>query len=251
MFKDSYKDIFEKRGKEYDLAMTKFKNARDEEFENIIEIADLEDKQTLVDIPSGGCYLYWYLPKGINLIPVETTKTFANFCKKNTGKNPVIVEEISELPFKDESVERVISLAGIHHLSDKEKLRFYKEVFRILKKRGIFALADVFENTPTAKFLNEFVDRYNPMGHKGIFLNEETEKYLSKAGFKIEKTEIKKYYWKFENEDEMVEFAKLLFGIFKADRITLLEGIKSYLGYTKKEKIFLNWQLFFIKAVKE
>ncbi len=251
MFEKSYKDIFEKRGKEYDLAMNKFPNARDEEFENIIKIADLKNSQTIIDIPSGGCYLSWYLPKNLNLIPVETTKTFSDLCEKNIGKKPIVVEKVSQLPFENESIDRVISLAGIHHLTDEEKENFYKEIFRILKNKGIFALADVFENTPAAKFLNEFVDKYNPMGHKGIFLTEKTPEILSRIGFKIEKSEVINYHWKFKNENEMIEFVRLLFGIFEADTQTLLNGIKNYLGFSKKEnKIFLNWQLFFIKAIK-
>ncbi len=252
MFEESYKDIFEKRGKEYDLAMQKYKNARDEEFKNIIKIADLKEKNIIIDIPAGGCYLSWYLPENIEYIPVETTKTFSNLCKKNINKTPIVVENIYQLPLKDESIDRVISLAGIHHLKDKEKEWFYMEVYRILKKRGIFVLADVFENTPTAKFLNEFVDKYNPMGHKGIFLNKKTPEILSKIGFKIEKEEIINYHWKFGTEKEMIDFVKLLFGVFSADEKTLLKGIKEYVGYSvKKSEVLFNWQLFFIKAVKE
>ena len=251
MFNESYKDIFEKRGYEYDLAMNKFKNARDEEFENIIEIADIKENQVVLDIPAGGCYLSWYLPENINLIPVETTKTFANLCEKNINKKPVLVENIYNLPFENESIDRAISLAGIHHLKDDEKEKFYKEIYRILKKDGIFALADVFEGTPTAKFLNEFVDEYNPMGHKGIFLTKNTAKVLSKIGFKIKLKELRKYHWKFKNKKEMIEFIRLLFGIFEADENTLLNGIENCLGYIEKEnKILFNWELFFIKAYK-
>ena len=251
MFNESYKDIFERRGYEYDLAMNKFKNARDKEFENIIDIADLGENQTVLDIPSGGCYLSWYLSRGINLIPVETTQTFVELCEKNTGLKPVLVENIYNLPFKDRSIDRVISLAGIHHLTDLEKEKFFLEVYRILKSGGIFALADVLESTPTAKFLNEFVDKYNPMGHKGIFLTEDTAKVLSKIGFIIKKKQLRNYYWKFKTEEEMLEFCRLLFGIFEADKKTLCKGLRSYLGYIEKEyRILLNWGLFFIKAYK-
>jgi len=101
--------------------MFKFKNVRDEEFENIIEIADLKENHVVLDIPAGGCYLSWYLPKSINLIPVETTKTFANLCEENTGMKSVLVENVYNLPFEDNSIDRIISLAGIHHLTDEEK----------------------------------------------------------------------------------------------------------------------------------
>ena len=33
-------------------------------------------------------------------------------------------------------------------------------------------IADVEENTPTANFLNIFVNEYNYLGHKGRFINE-------------------------------------------------------------------------------
>jgi SAM-dependent methyltransferase len=251
MFQDNYKDIFEKRGKEYDLAMHKCKNARDEEFKSILEITPLKEKDKIVDIPAGGCYLSWYLPKNVVYIPVETTQTFSKLCKKNINKTPILVKNIWELPIKSQSIDKVISLAGIHHLMDSEKERFYKEAYRILKKGGIFALADVFEGTKTSKFLNEFVDSYNPMGHKGIFLDKKTTEILSKIGFKIEKSEIKNYFWKFNTEKEMLNFVKLLFGVFDADEKTLLKGIKDYLGYlVEEDNVLFNWQLFFVKAVK-
>ncbi len=251
MFNESYKEIFEKRGKEYDLAMCKFPNARDEEFFNIINIADLKDNQSLLDIPSGGCYLKRYIPGSVNYLPIETTETFANFCRKNNNIEPIVVENIHNLPFKNESIDRIISLAGIHHLTDKDKEKFYIESFRILKKGGIFALADVFEGTPSGRFLNEFVDKYNPMGHKGIFLNKKTTNTLENIGFRINFSEVKNYYWKFKTQTEMIEFIKLLFGIFKADNNSLLEGLNKYLGFIENQgQILLNWQLFFIKAIK-
>ena len=74
---DTYKDIFNKRGKAYHEAMALAPDARKQEFDLILEQAQIKEGQTICDMPSGGGYLQYYLPEfDIDLISVESSREF-------------------------------------------------------------------------------------------------------------------------------------------------------------------------------
>jgi cyclopropane fatty-acyl-phospholipid synthase-like methyltransferase len=246
MFK-SYQDIFNQRGKLYHQGMLEFPLARQEEFKHIIQLADLQDDQIVCDIPSGGSYLKNFIDKSVKLISIETSQQFLNAISED--HHLLYTENINNILLKSHSIDRIISLAGLHHVESREK--FYQECDRLLKPNGILCLADGFENSKVAQFLNEFVNQYNSMGHQGIFLNNQDLISLKNVGFNLVFSENINYYWSFKNISDMVEFCKLLFGIDQANEQTILEGIKQYLGYNiVNNQCKMNWQLYFIKAIK-
>lgn len=62
-----------------------------------------------------------------------------------------------DLPFEDNSFDRVLSSLMIHHLTTENKRLAFKEVFRVLKPNGEFHLADF--GTPHNPLMN-FVTLY-------------------------------------------------------------------------------------------
>lgn len=246
---ESYKDIFNKRGLAYHKAMLTYPLARTEEFIRIIELAGIEDGHTVVDIPSGGCYLNSFIDKSVTTISIETSHEFVRD-SMSSNKNIILVcDDIASTSLKDQSVDRVASLAGLHHVMDKYS--FFQEIHRILKTEGIFCIADAYHNSNVAKFLNIFVDQNNSMGHKGIFLDNNTRRELEAANFQICYDAPQQYCWEFNSTREMAEYCKLLFGIDRANQAEVVDGIKDYLGYLENsEKCLMNWELHFIKCIK-
>lgn len=247
-----YRNIFNQRGKQYHMAMLYFPHVRQEEFLTAIGYIHPEDGLTLLDAPSGGCYLYSYYRrelKGIRIISVETSEEFYSLCPKESER--VLVSSLDSLPFEDASVDIFFSLAGVHHIEDRNSL--YKEVHRVLKKGGTLILGDVLENTLVARFLNEFVDTFNSMGHKGNFLSEKDVEQIEYTGFMIERAELRNYSWKFHSKEEAITFCRLLFGLDKGRDDEIYGGLDKYLGFTHKKGdglLRMNWHLFFIKAKK-
>lgn len=84
--------------------------------------------------------------KGIDLsgIRVENAKELLKTKSKEIQKR-VLFEKSSatHLPFKDETFSHVWSQATIYHVHDKEKA--LKEIYRVLKKGGIFVFDDLFK----------------------------------------------------------------------------------------------------------
>lgn len=240
----SYADIFNHRANLYHQAMTLYPNARDEEFRLLLKLLNAQNTDTILDVPSGGGYLQNRLPKDAKLVSLDPSASFCGYAKADD----ILNSSISNTPFEDSYFDKFFSLSGLHHLNDKRP--FFEEAYRILKAHGILAIADVAVDTRTAFFLNEFIDKVNPQGHTGIFLDNEIIEQLKSCGFRVIH-ELKKLAWVFENSDEMGHFCKLLFGA-ECDLATMKRGLNDYMGFNVNDngKTFLNWELLYIKAIK-
>jgi SAM-dependent methyltransferase len=246
----TYSDIFNVRGVDYHQAMVTDPNARRTEFETVVQLAELNEDQLIYDVPSGGCYLKNFIHKPIQLISVESAAEFIKQTEHSDYRDVVTCENLLNIPLASEQADRVISLAGTHHLTNQTA--FYHEIYRLLRPGGIFCLADVRKGSGVAKFLNIFVDQYSSTGHQGIFLSASTQQELEAAGFKIAFAQPLTYYWRFRSVERMTHYCQLLFGIDRATQAQIRDNISRYLGYSvhQDNTCFLNWELYFWKATK-
>lgn len=239
----SYKEIFNDRADLYHKAMEQYPNARDEEFSLLLEILSPKNEDIILDIPSGGDYLKHRMSSNIKLYSIDPSESFCNF-----KSDFIINSSIENTPFNDNYIDGIFCLSGLHHLSDRTN--FYKESFRILKSNGTLAIADVALGSSVDKFLNIFIDSVNPMGHKGVFLDNKDIEILRNIGFLVS-FELKKFFWEFDNIDNMIQFCSYLFGA-NCSKQAMIKNIDKYLGYEtiNSNKILLNWELMYIKAKK-
>jgi len=93
--------------------------------------------------------------------------------------------ELEHLPMGDSEADLAVISMVMHHLADPEKVAL--EVFRILKKDGIFVIAD-FEKHTNEEMRKKYGDRW--LG----FSKEEIRTILNNSGFK--KREIKTFHLK-------------------------------------------------------
>jgi cyclopropane fatty-acyl-phospholipid synthase-like methyltransferase len=175
---DTYRDIFNHRGQGYHQAMRQNGIARQAELQQVIRLAQLSPGMTIGDIPSGGSYLQTtYLKHPATILSVETSSKFLP--NPIDRPQPILYDRFSHIPLPSDHLDRIISLAGVHHFENQPA--FYREAHRLLKLNGLFILADVQENTPVARFLNDFVHRHNSQGHRGQFLNRQTRSPFSQS----------------------------------------------------------------------
>jgi len=243
----TYEQIFLKRADAYQKAMGLFPNARDLEFQLAVTAANIKPGQIVCDAPAGGGYLRGYLPDNIGgYLAVEAAPDFTMHCP--LGETDRIVESpLHEIALDDNSVDVCINLAGSHHLEDKT--RFYSEAARILKPGGKLVLADVESGTRVDQFLNGYVDKYNSMGHKGVFLNQETAGMVASCGFEIHSDELVGFPWCFKNKSDMGMFCKLLFGIDLVGKDVVMEAVDDDLGFMHGPgQVNMAWGLRFIVA---
>ncbi|MEE9344351.1 MAG: methyltransferase domain-containing protein [Methylococcales bacterium] len=242
---NEYEDIFAVRGSRYDKAMRSQPKAREEEFKQIISRAYLKSGEYVADVPAGGGYLQAFLPADCEYWGHEPCKTFTVH-----GDIPDKENELLPLPWKNQSVDVVMSLAGLHHFEDKRP--FFSETYRVLKSSGRFVISDVSTDSPQARFLDEYVGNNNSTGHKGIYLDDTTLEDLEEENWRIQKKEQVNFYWNFQSEDEMAIFCNALFDIVKADKKKTIAAINEYLSAVTfpDDSIGMQWSLMTIVSQK-
>lgn len=241
----SYTEHFDERGTAYECAMQRYPHARDEEFQQLISAARLARGMNIADVPAGGGYLKRYLPEGTTWLGHEPCASFTNHATSNTTSVPLL-----PLPWPDNSIDCAMSLAGVHHLSDKSPL--FQELKRVLKPNAQIVLSDVAENSRVACFLDEFVGAHNSTGHEGIYLNANTANDIAAAGFQIMKVAEVNLAWRLPSKNDAADFCTQLFDLRGITKKEVIEAIEHYLGFQNLSNncIGVNWQLTTITAQK-
>ena len=246
---DTYEEIFNARGHLYNEATTSSPAAREAERAALITRMDLASGQTICDLPAGGGYLadgiYRAFGEEIRIICVEPAERFG------AAIHPafqVIHQPLDSLPLPDASLDRIGSLAGLHHVPDR--IACYREWHRVLRPGGKVVIADVQEGSGPAGFLNEFVHQHSPGGHVGKFFKPgDFTTDLEKAGFTEVREELVDVSWRFGNTEEMIRFCKILFAVEWADHDQVRAAIRRYLGFREdRGATFMNWSLRYAVA---
>ncbi|MFL6737354.1 MAG: class I SAM-dependent methyltransferase [Sphingomonas sp.] len=237
---DTYAEIFAERARSYHSAMEAFPGARSAEFRGVLEPLDDLPDGTLCDMPAGGGYLAHHLRAGLDYIGVDPASDFVALGSKATSR--IIRAHPAHVPLEAGSVDYVVSLAGLHHEPDLGSV--FREMRRLIRPVGRVVIADVASGTPPARFLNEFVDRTNPMGHDGHFLDAGTAPLLEAAGLRILADELVFAPWVFTDIEEAASFAGQLFGTVRAPGAEVADALSNDIGFTvEPQKAILNWSL--------
>lgn len=226
-----YIESFKKRYQRYLYAVNTYPNVMDNELKIACDTMRIKDNNVILNIPAAGTDLKKYINhnthnnyKNITYYEYETSPQFSSMGYKLCS--------FDNIPLENNSVDRIIVLASFHHVRVEDRPKIYKEFKRILKEDGLFVIGDVIKNSKQDRWLNEFVNKFNSNGHKGIFFDNEDKKLLEDYGFDVE-VELKKYKWEFKDREEMIDFIINLFGL------DLLEN-KEELPYYIDEYLGLN-----------
>ena len=248
----NYEELFRTRGSAYDRAMQHYPHAREQEFMQAVDRADLRPGMVVADVPAGGGYLKDYLPDGCIWRGHEPCASFiAAGSALNTPAShntPVTNSSLLPLPWPDNSVDVALSIAGVHHLEDKRSL--FAELHRVVKPGGRFVLSDVAEGTAVARFLDGYVGDNNSTGHEGVFLSENTLMELQEAGWRIFSNEYVGFHWIFNDRKAMGAFCNGLFDICQRTVEETLIAIESELGVDRLPdgRLGMRWGLKTIVA---
>lgn len=260
---------FKNRAHSYSNAVELYNNVFDEEIITAINNLQLKKNDILLNIFAGGIPIHKYISNELNikylafdmhkdfLVPLPTMSIPRRTDGSGVGKVgkvllPTRLDSIQQfsfdkIPIQSNSVNKIICLATLHHLNIDERNILYSELYRILIPGGRLVIADVICDSPQAKWLNEFVDKYNSNGHNGLFFTDNDSELIEKNGFNVE-ISINKYNWNFKDEKCLLHFCKLLFGLdLCMDDNLLLNSIKKYLHYENGK---IPWELIYFNCVK-
>lgn len=237
-----YTQIFSDRGPAYDRAMRRFPEARREEFRAVVARADPSPGHRVADVPAGGGYLAEFLPQGCHYRSHEPSSGFAG-----DGAAGIDGGGFLPLPWEDASVDRVCSLAGVHHLADKEEL--LREMGRVTCAGGRLVLADVEAGSAVARFLDDFVGRFNSTGHEGLFLDGALVGQAERAGWAVCRLESVAYHWRFGDRRLLGRFCRTLFDLRGLTDEAVAEAASEWLGVDDLgPEVGLRWGLLFLTA---
>lgn len=247
-----YMATFDSRGHSYNEAMARWPLAREAERVALLQRLECRPGQTIVDAPAGGGYVAdgvaASLDGNVRIVCVEPSARFAG---PIAGRHRTLVNQLDKVELPAQSVDRVASLAGLHHIEDRRSI--YREWARLLKRGGRIAVGDVASDTGTGEFLNIFVDRHTPGGHAGIFIEQsEFIDDLGAAGFSVVEESLQRVPWRFTDLESLGKFCKRLFGIETADVHTTIRELDRLVGIGREAdgEIALQWELRFATAVR-
>jgi len=237
---DKYADVFDVRGHKYDNAMRRFPMARDEEFRQLLHGLDIEHCRRVFDIPSGGGYLRRFLHTEVSLVEFDPSADFGL-----QGGESI---DLENLELETASAELVVSLAALHHVANKAG--FFRAALSALTPGGYLCVGDVPKGSPLAAFLDDFVGRYNGMGHSGDYLETDADYYrrLIGTGVDLIRCEESPCHWHFDSRADLAAFCKSLFGLVDVSDDEIVEALDRQVGLsTSKTGVVLHWRLQYLQ----
>jgi SAM-dependent methyltransferase len=221
---NKYEDIFvEARSRAYHEAMTEIApDARVKEFSESLKHINPSADSIILDYPSGGGYMKRY----VNAIVIEADPG-------NWDGERSHIESCAE-----NSADYIVSIAGLHHYSQKQRAEIYKHFHRVLKGAGELVITEVADSSDTANFLNVFVNEFNSQGHEGIFFRKDEKDILLQQRFAVTTFE-NTYTWDFDNREQMIKYLKALFFLDKASSGDIDNAVAKYLYHSERK---IMWQ---------
>ncbi len=246
---DSYHDIFSARGERYHRAMLEWPQARSEELQLLPQRLRVSDGELLIDAPAGGGYVARHLSPGIRYLAVDPVGEFFRRCPGEQGRDRFHCP-LDAITLPDATADVVASLAGLHH--ETRLPAVLGEFHRLLRPGGRLGIAEVAAGSAPARFLNEFVDTHNSLGHDGHFFDDGVIGLLEAAGLVDVSLEIVPLEWCFPDPAAMAEFTKALFGMDRAGDEQIIHGIDSLLGTRLLDdgSVAMRWELLIVIARK-
>jgi hypothetical protein len=147
--------------------------------------------------------------------------------------------------------DAVISIAGIHHLTDEEQFAFIAATRKTLRVGGRLLMVEVTTDSPTSRFLDGFVGGHTATGHVGNYLKTDFARMVKLAGYQKISRQTVIHEWVFRDKEHLYTWMLKFFGfsVSKKNLITQVDGI---LGINQRKTcLTVNWPLDFVSAQAE
>ncbi|MEM4409380.1 MAG: arsenite methyltransferase [Candidatus Caldarchaeum sp.] len=156
---------------------------------NPLALVEIKDGDTVLDLGSGAgfdCFLAAQrVGSGGKVIGIDMTPQMIELARENARRGgfrnvEFLLGDMEDLPLEDSSIDVVISNCAINLAVDKE--RVFKEVWRVLKEGGKFAVSDIVLGCNISEDLKESTSAY--VGCiSGALLKEDYLEKIKASGF--------------------------------------------------------------------
>lgn len=142
--KKAYADYLIKKTKnDYNTIASDFSNTRQSFWNDSLFLLEyIKKNEKLLDLGCGNGRLYKRLQSlSVDYTGIDISEELIEEArKKNPGVN-FLIGSATDLPFKDNQFDKIISIAVLHHIPSYElRIKFMEEVKRVLKKDGTMIL---------------------------------------------------------------------------------------------------------------
>lgn len=224
---EHYADIFRLRGEIHDAAMRAWPHALDEEILYLVDQLALTAGARVLDLGCAGGYLAQPVQGyGACYSGVDSSEVLVGLAQQS-GLD-VRLSPLSRLPFAANEFDAVVAQAGLHHEPDWSAI--FAEAARVAKPGARLVVGEVAEASPVAGFLDTFVDRHNPFGHTGKYVNAAFVSAIRDAGWVLDTDTQRDYHWRCASTADLHAFITRLFYMPEIDEKILLAGIAEHLG---------------------
>ena len=244
-----YQSLFDARGGLYNRANRVYPEARAEEAAAMLRHLALSPRSRWLDVLAGGGYLS-ERARAEGLPPASAACDGSLPFLRASENTAVCVARAEGLPFGEGRFDAVACLAALHHSEDPRAV--FRELLRVTAPHGRAALGDAADDSPTACFLNGFVDRHTASGHRGRFYALETlEGFAAAAGGCRIESERLGVHWTLPSSRDAVRFCRDLFGLVSSTSDGEIEAGLADLGAAAVPGGFqIPWTMHYVSAVR-
>lgn len=101
-----------------------------------------------------------------------------------SGGHPAVLQEAQHPLARTGSLSGVLLAYGTHHIAPEARMTVAREAYRMLKPGGVFVVHDFANDSQTANWFKDVVDKFGHTGHQyQHFSRDEILGYLTGAGF--------------------------------------------------------------------
>lgn len=217
-------------------------NARLEERTAALAQFILAPEHVVCDVPSWGGYFARGVPDPRRVICLDPDPKMVN-CP---GAR-IMMSSAMSFPIPTASVDRLVSLVGLHHQTPAIRNLFLLEVSRVMRHTGVAVVSEVIDGSPIATFLNEDVDKYSERGHKGTFFAVGGVKAaLEGAGLTNVVEQTLPLMWRFDSQAQMASYCKALFAMTRATDTQVLAALHARFTIVEQGgMVCLPWSLLY------
>ena len=138
----------------YDLVSERFSDSRKDPWSELDFLFDsLQSGERVLDIGCGNGRAFERMTS-VDYVGIDNSERLVKIAEKRYPDREFIVADALNLPFSDHDFDRVYAIGLIHHIPSEEKrMKFLKEVTRVLKPGGTvaFTVWDIWEKTARRK----------------------------------------------------------------------------------------------------
>lgn len=153
------------------------------ELKHFLDLIDKKEKEKVLELGCSSGFLTKYLGR---VTAIDTSEGMLDITRRKNPETKCIHADMFEMPFKNKSFDKVVTMRVWNHLNEKDLRKALREAKRVLKPEG-YLIFDMEEKSSARKIVSVFYKfLFKPTGYKIYqYSFPEMKKLLNEEGFKI------------------------------------------------------------------